>query len=110
MTIDDAVQQYSLNFGMQSDQFMGFNRKAFPWSNIVETKDSEQHSADLVEDVKSAFERDLQELPAQKPETPAEPRKRYRFQTTPKSESREEDSDGEEVWLCRMCNLPLGDI
>merc|ERR1719181_355107 len=113
MTIDDAVQQYSLNFGLQSDQFLGFNRKAFPWGSSMDTKEesAEQSSSlDVEVEVKSAFQKDLQEPPPAS-ETPAEPRKRYRFQSAVvDSENREEDSDGEEVWLCKKCRLPLGDI
>jgi hypothetical protein len=109
ITVEDAVEQYSLKFGKQAEnEFLPFDRRVFPWGGDAKSEDMLQAS---LEEVRSAFERDLEVAPEVKTDAVVETRKRYRFQfSSSNSENREEDSDGEEVWLCKKCNLPLGDI
>jgi len=100
----DAMKEYCNRFGQQDpNEFLGFNRKRFPWGAVV--SDAGRKIGE--EQVQAELEKEMglkrgaisgKEPEASKTRAPVFKVKGW-----------VEDSDGEDVRICVHCNLPLGD-
>jgi hypothetical protein len=111
MTIEEAIIHYGSKFGKTAvdEDALGFKRQAFPWRDGAQTTQADEEA--IQDDVALAFKRAMEEPSDLKASPIVETRKRYQFPVAQSmNENREEDSDGEQVWICKACQLPLGDI
>lgn len=105
--VEEALHHYGKRFGNQcEDQLLGFNRKAFPWTSANAPQLKELSG----KEVRSELEKDLGLEQGALSEDPQLDFARTASTMATSVTGLEEDSDGEELRLCRMCNLPLGDI
>lgn len=104
MSAEDAFQQYTLGFGKfgEAEEIPGLRRNAFPWGKSTEhSKDSQRR---IEPDVKAAFEMHMMAA------TAVETQLSQKGKDFPGDDNVDEDSDGEQLLLCRKCDLPLGDV
>lgn len=103
----DVFEEYCKRFGQQpKKEFLGFNRKPFPWG-VGHQQADRKHPSERETQLELEKEMGLEQgtLSKEEARTPAKATQAPRFQL----KGWAEDSDGEDVRICAHCKLPLGD-